>query len=338
MPGGYARIGQSADATAINMQRGGSVADVWVIGDTPIAPTTMRPPATAAYTREQPAVLPSRAAENLFWLGRYSERAESIVRLARAYHLRLAESSNPDVPLLRHLQSYLEEIDVVTEEPIPEVLLRYLGSAMGCAGEVRDRFSVDGWAAIKDLEKTTRRFALTVRPGDDAARAMGVLLRKVAGFSGLVHENMYRLTGWRFLTIGRSVEYAAATASMLRSFTDPDAPDGALDLAVEVADSVMSHRRRFAVETDRTTVIDLLALDPSNPRSVLNHLTEIRTHSGFLPGTMEAGAMSRLARAILRAHTSLAVQTPETLDGRALGETRADVWRISDLINETYFG
>jgi hypothetical protein len=53
---------------------------------------------------------------------------------------------------------------------------------------------------------------------------------------------------------------------------------------------------------------------------------------------MEAGAMSRLARAILRAHTSLAVQTPETLDGRALGETRADVWRISDLINETYFG
>jgi uncharacterized circularly permuted ATP-grasp superfamily protein len=204
MPGGYARIGQSADATAINMQRGGSVADVWVIGDTPIAPTTMRPPATAAYTREQPAVLPSRAAENLFWLGRYSERAESIVRLARAYHLRLAESSNPDVPLLRHLQSYLEEIDVVTEEPIPEVLLRYLGSAMGCAGEVRDRFSVDGWAAIKDLEKTTRRFALTVRPGDDAARAMGVLLRKVAGFSGLVHENMYRLTGWRFLTIGRS--------------------------------------------------------------------------------------------------------------------------------------
>jgi uncharacterized alpha-E superfamily protein len=166
---------------------------------------------------------------------------------------------------------------------------------------------------------------------------MGVLLRKLAGFSGLVHENMYRFTGWRFLTIGRSVEYAAATASMLRSFTDPGAPDGALDLAVEVADSVMSHRRRFAVETDRTTVIDLLALDASNPRSVFNHVTEIRTHSGFLPGATEAGAMSRLSRAILRAHTALAVQTPETLDGRALGEARADVGRVSDLITETYF-
>ena len=337
MPGGYARIGQSADPTAIAMQRGGSVADVWVIGDRPIAPTTMRPPATAAYRREQPAVLPSRAAENLFWLGRYSERAESIVRLARAYHLRLAESSNPEAPLLRHLKAYLEGIDVAIEEAIPEALLRSLGSAMGCAGEVRDRFSIDGWAAITDLEKTTRRFSQTVRPGDDAARAMGVLLRKVAGFSGLVHKNMYRFTGWRFLTIGRSVEYAAATASMLRDFADRAAPDGALDLAVEVADSVMSHRRRFAVETDRTTVVDLLALDASNPRSVLNHLTEIRTHAGYLPGALDAGAMSPLSRAILQAHTALAVQTPDTLDGRALGETRANVWRISDLISETYF-
>jgi uncharacterized alpha-E superfamily protein len=55
----------------------------------------------------------------------------------------------------------------------------------------------------------------TVVPGDDAASAMGVLLRKITGFSGLVHENMYRFSGWRFLTIGRSLERAIAMADLL---------------------------------------------------------------------------------------------------------------------------
>ena len=112
---------------------------------------------------------------------------------------------------------------------------------------------------------------------------MGVLLRKITGFSGLVHENMYRFTGWRFLSIGRSLERAIAMSGALAWLADPEAPDGALDLAVEIGDSVMSHRRRYAVTTTRETVVDLLALDTLNPRSVLYHLTEIRDHVAFLP-------------------------------------------------------
>lgn len=64
---------------------------------------------------------------------------------------------------------------------------------------MRDRFSTDGWRALKDLSKTAAELARTTRPGDDAAGAMRVLLRKIAGFSGLVHENLYRVVGWRFL-------------------------------------------------------------------------------------------------------------------------------------------
>ena len=337
MPGWYARIGSTPDPTAIAMQRGGSVADVWVIGDTPVEPTTMRPPHAPAYTRVRPATLPSRAAENLFWLGRYTERAESAMRLVRAYHLRLAERGTAERPLLRHLGEHLESIGVDIEENVPPTLLHDLESAMACAGEVRDRFSTDGWLAIKDLAKTAWQLNVTVTPGDDTARAMGVLLRKVTGFSGLVHENMYRFAGWRFLTIGRSVEYAAATAAMLASFTEPGAPDGALDLAVEVADSVMSHRRRFAVETDRTTVVDLLALDTLNPRSVLYHVTELKAHAGFLPGAVVHGAMSPLSRAVFQAHARLAVQTPESLDGVSLASTRDEIRHISDHLSATYF-
>ncbi|TGQ03221.1 alpha-E domain-containing protein, partial [Mesorhizobium sp. M2E.F.Ca.ET.219.01.1.1] len=93
-------------------------------------------------------------------------------------------------------------------------------------------------------------------------RAMTVILRKLAGFSGLLHENMYRFTGWRFLEIGRRLERGIQIARMLARLTRKGAPDGALDMMLEIGDSVMTHRRQYPVQAGRRTVIDLLALDP----------------------------------------------------------------------------
>ena len=165
---------------------------------------------------------------------------------------------------------------------------------------------------------------------------MGVLLRKVTGFSGLVHENMYRFTGWRFLSIGRALERALGMTGALAWLADPEAPDGALDLAVEIGDSVMSHRRRYAVSTTRETVVDLLALDTMNPRAVLYQLTEIRDHVAYLPDAVVDGQMSALSRALLQTHTGLAVQSPETLDGAALLALRHDIEALSDLLAAAY--
>ena len=175
-----------------------------------------------------------------------------------------------------------------------------------------------------------------VTPGDDAARAMGVLLRKITGFSGLVHENMYRFTGWRFLSIGRSLERAIAMSGALAWLADPEAPDGSLDLAVEIGDSVMSHRRRYAVTTTRETVVDLLALDTLNPRAVLYHLGEVRNHVDFLPRAEVNGQMSPLSRAVLQAHTALAVQTPESVDGATLRALIVELESLSNLVSESY--
>jgi uncharacterized alpha-E superfamily protein len=195
---------------------------------------------------------------------------------------------------------------------------------------------VDGWAALTDLEKTMARMSETVTSGDDAALAMGILLRKVAGFSGLVHENMYRATGWRFLTIGRSLERAAMMADLLAVLTAPGAPTGSLDLAIEIGDSAMTHRQRYAVMASHDSVVDLLALDPRNPRSILFHLTEIKEQADLIAEGSRIGHMSELSRHVLAVQTRTALHSPETLTPDALDALRADILALSDILSDGY--
>ncbi len=336
MAGGFARIGQSMDPTAIAMQRGGGAADVWVISPEPVPPVSMLPAADAPYRRSPPETLPSRAAENLYWMGRYVERAEDMIRLLRAYHSRLNETPEPKPPLLTLVARELEAMDVEPDEPMPKGLRGTLDAAFASASAVRDRFSTDGWMALDDLNTTAQRLTQTVTAGDDAARAMGVLLRKINGFSGLVHENMYRFNGWRFLSIGRGIERAMNMSHALAIFADAKAPPGALDLAIEIGDSVMSHRRRHAFEASTATVLDLLALDRRNPRSVLFQLTEIRDQIAWLPDADVNGQLSDLARAALRVQSELAVRLPESLDPPILLTLADDIGRLSELLYAAY--
>ncbi|TNE77961.1 MAG: hypothetical protein EP334_05825 [Gammaproteobacteria bacterium] len=336
MPGGFARIGPSSNSAALALQRGGSVADVWVVSKKPVATETMLGTASGPFTRQQPGILPSRAADNLFWLGRYVERAEHTIRLLRAYHIRLAESGAESTPLLEYLADFLEGLDTEVKEGLPDSVVGTLASATYAAGQVRDRFSVDGWLALDDLAKTVRKMSQSATPGDDMARAMSVLLRKLSGFSGLVHENMYRFTSWRFLSIGRSLERALSLTGLLSSFASPDAPDGCLDMAIEVADSSMTHRRRYAVATNRETVVDLLALDPLNPRAIIYQLNDMSSHINFLPGADQNRQLSPLQRTMLQTHTNLELHTPESLDTDALHELGLEIASLSDHLSASY--
>ncbi|HEV7309869.1 circularly permuted type 2 ATP-grasp protein [Ensifer sp.] len=337
MPGGFARIGSGDDVAAIAMQAGGTAADVWIVSDRPVERTTLLP-SEESFTRNMPGSLPSRAADNLFWLGRYIERAEGALRILRAWHGRFAETANPDLPLLKDVSDYLAALDIDTRQPVPDSLLANISSALFSAGNIRDRFSPDGWLALNDLSQTARKFHATVQAGDDATRAMTVLLRKLAGFAGLVHENMYRFTGWRFLSIGRYLERGLHMTRLLGHMSGPDAPDGAYDMLLEIGDSVMTHRRRYNVSTAALTVTDLLALDPLNPRSVLYQVNEIKTEVELLPNALVNGQMSPFYREAMRLHSSLAVMTPEALNLEVYNRLERDLENLSDLLARTYLG
>ncbi len=334
MPGGFARIGKSSDFTKLALQQGGSVADVWVAGQVPRAPASLLVRPEWGQGQDAPSVLPSRAADNLFWLGRYIERAENGFRVLRAYHSRLGEAAFRPTPLLLQLAEFMDGMGLDADIPLSAGLRQTLSAAQNSAGQVRDRFSTDGWLALNDLAKSVNQFALRVKPGEDAAQAMGVLLRKISGFNGLVHENMYKSAGWRFLSIGLSLERAIFVTDMLLAFTEEPSEE-ALGLALDACDSTISHRRRFGARIEIETVNHFLGLDPLNPRSVLQQLNDVNAHVGFLPKP-EGVELSELQKRVLSLQTELAVQSPEGMDTTRWAEVRNRLYGISERLTRTY--
>ena len=337
MPGGYARIGRSDDASALAMQRGGSVADVWIVSDKEVPQDTMIEDYGPGL-RGRPSILPSRAADNLFWLGRYVERAEGTIRMLRAWHLRLDETGDPEAPRLEALNGLLELMSLDPAQRVPQQLTGQLDSARYCAGQVRDRFSVDAWTELRELSYLANLISGKSRAGDGASRELGQLLRRVTGFSGLVHENMYRFTGWRFLSFGRALERSEHTTMLLAQLCDAEAPQGSAELMTELGDSMMTHRRRYRIDPRRETVLDLILLDPDNPRSVLFQIAAMRQLEAALPPLPGTARLSPLARALLEIDTELRTTDAADWDSARLIALRGRLLSLAGLLASLYLG
>src|SRR6267154_249163 len=170
MPGGFVRIGDPDDVYAISLQRGALTADAWIPSKAPLAETTLLPSPARIHIQRASGTLPSRAADNLFWLGRYMERTEATLRLVRALLARISESdrSEQDIEPITSLLESWEAVpdDLATMRPVAiarAALQRAdqpgsvpaLASAARSAGSViRDRLSPDTWRTLTRLVAT----------------------------------------------------------------------------------------------------------------------------------------------------------------------------------------
>src|SRR5262249_55091060 len=162
MPGGFVRVADDVDARAVSLQRGGSTADAWVLSDKPVAETTLLPSPDRISISRATGALPSRAAANLFWVGRYVERAEATLGVVRALVNRASDSDEAATRVLARIASLLGEWEAVpTELPnakpvlvaaaalqrrdLPGALPYIVGAAQSAASAIRDRFSPDAW-------------------------------------------------------------------------------------------------------------------------------------------------------------------------------------------------
>ena len=116
MPGGFVRIAENADARAVSLQQGGATADAWVLSDGPVGETTLLPTPERMAVQRAVGMLPSRAADNLFWVGRYVERLEATLRLVRALINRMAEADDTAAPIIASIDALFESWNAIPSE------------------------------------------------------------------------------------------------------------------------------------------------------------------------------------------------------------------------------
>jgi uncharacterized alpha-E superfamily protein len=309
MPGGFVRTTDSADARAVSLQHGGAAADAWVLSDGPIQDASLLPAPDRIVIQRTTGALPSRAADNLFWVGRYVERAEATLRLIRALLARDADGENAHAPAIYSISKLLGIWGALPADgPLPPAInvarraltdsaldgsLPHLVRAARAAGSaIRDRFSPDVWRALNDLV-TLVDAPLPIGPAESQMiERVESAIRIISAFSGMAQENMTRLAGWRFLELGRRIERAILTSRCVRWFPYADARDDGLDVLLEFADSQITYRQRYVMIAAQAPVIDLVLLDPNNPRSVAFQLDRIEAHLAELPRRHAADGLS----------------------------------------------
>jgi uncharacterized circularly permuted ATP-grasp superfamily protein/uncharacterized alpha-E superfamily protein len=354
MPGGFVRVANDLDARAVSLQRGGHTGDAWVLSDKPVAATTLLPaPDRIAITRATDG-LPSRAAANLFWLGRYVERAEATLRLVRALVNRAGDSDEAAMLAVESICDLLGAWDAVpTDLPNTKPVLAasaalqrhdltgalpfIVGAAQSAASVIRDRFSPDAWRALTDLSELINE-PLDPTPTESAIfERSNAALRIIASFSGLAQENMSQLAGWRFLELGRRIERAIATSRFVRQFAFAPELAGGLDLLLELADSQITYRRRYVMVAAPAPVVDLVVLDPNNPRSVAYQLGRIETQLAVLPKRNAEGRLSPPEQIATALATQIRTADAAALNAGTFEGVEDTLMRLADVIASTYF-
>ncbi len=289
LPGGLARVAGDTNHDILSMQRGGSSKDVWVLSDASSQPAVALPETIGLRDIVRaPVSLPSRAAENLFWLGRYLERAESHARLLRLALTRLVESDAREsgAPVLAlcvqagllpaHANAAARSDRglpaAVFDGQWPGGLLDTVRRAGLAAGQVRERLSADHWQALEQLQDIARRAAAArTRPRLDAALALtDRVLSACARLTGHAMDDMVRDAGWRFMVSGRRIERLQCVSALVAGLLEQhaDAPDAAV-LLLGATDCVDTWRYRYPRPPELLPALDIVVFDEGNPRALM---------------------------------------------------------------------
>ncbi|WP_316162212.1 circularly permuted type 2 ATP-grasp protein [Bradyrhizobium sp. SZCCHNRI20481] len=353
MPGGFCRIADKLDARAVSMGDGARAADVWVVADKAVAARTLLPGSDNVRIRRIAGVLPSRAADNLFWLGRYLERAEATVRLIRALaaqHRDPGKGSPAQLNTSERIQRLLLAWGAVEQtsrskgfQVAAEALqaeaqfgsaLSLLRSAQRTATSLRERLSPDAWQVITEMPN---RLAQEAEDEDAVVSMAELTLDRLASFAGLAQENMNRAAGWRFLDMGRRAERAINTARFARQFGYDEATPEDLDVLLTLVDCQITYRSRYLIGPALAPIRDLVVLDLYNPRSVAFQVELLNEHIASLPVLKENGLIERPQRLAISLGARLTAAEAAHLDGRTLFALEQDLLNLAEAIGQHYF-
>lgn len=339
MPGGLTRIAAQQGELLVSNKAGVPSKDTWVLSKETVRYVSLwRQPERDQVLPLRAEPLTSRAADNLFWAGRYVERAESVARLLRAILLlrRERRDANGDIQkpymhsLLRALTHVTatypgfvgEEGEKLLADPRAELhrlledtdrsgsLSAIMQSFAQVAMTVRDHWPAEIWRII-DAIKLDWMVDETMPDSEQHRKQdrLDHLIMQLVAFSGLTAESMPRESGWMLLDIGRRLERALSLIALLRATLVPQMEEALqrqlMETVLIICDSLNTFRRRYRSYMHLPTVLELILMDQDHPRSLAYQLNALQQHVADLPHDQRQQRLGDDERCILEAYTEL---------------------------------
>jgi uncharacterized circularly permuted ATP-grasp superfamily protein/uncharacterized alpha-E superfamily protein len=367
LQGGFGRVSEQGDLRTTLMGLGDISKDVCIIEpQRAAAPGRILTSQRHEIRREQ-GLLPSQAADNLFWLGRYGERAQQTARIVRVLVDQIALSgeagrgrapkadekpspaSSAAPPTADRLARLLFNLGAIARPASNVSLAQIAGEALGSqsnAGSVRtligreqqialilrDRLGRDSWRALqRDMPDFT--------PGDidTMALACNRLVERHATLSWLLSDGMSRGPEWQFLNMGMSIERASmilqATSAIIQASASADNLSALLDLV----DCQSLYRSRYLSMPYIARVYDMVLLEPGQPRGLAFQIGKIEKHLAAIPPLRTDGMPEAPLRAVRQLRARIEGLGAGEIGPGVLGELREDLAALSEAISERYF-
>ncbi len=368
LPGGLARLGTSKGIAS--MQQGGSSADVWVIGQpSPTQTKTVTPEAVFVASPQRHRMVTSRAAENLFWMGRYSERTENTLRLSRLTLESLNSEAQHSLPLMTWLSTLCVSHGLVAPG-VPQaqqsrrVFERSLiagfwdtqhTTGVGynlraiklAAAAVRERLSPEHWSLIEQTENAFFQPAQNDAPVASSVWAQQLLKRTsqlMAALTGAQTDRMTRDDGWRLLSIGRHIERLDFLAHALTCALESQClhTQAGFDAVLALFDSTISFHAQYQQSRTLGALLELLLTHTDNPRALGWVAQTLRGRLARM-GHLANGATQSLSEQVpVLSALDLATLSPDGMQHsqaliQLLGDCRRTARSVSDQLNGLFF-
>ena len=336
MPGGLTRVGNDISSPIISMQAGCPSKDTWITATEPerISDNDANE-AGQAELEASLMSLPSRVIENLFWMGRYAERAEASLRILRTVFMMINDEQAINKAsqriLLRSITEvtgthpgFLNATDEQLANPEEELLLiikdgnrpgsikSTLNSLLYCADESKELLSSDTIRVINDIRDALDNLESSLANGLSSApeEDLDPLVIPLIALSGLMQESMVRGVGWHFMDMGRRVERGVQimkTVTTLATYVDENASKRTLlNAMLRSMEVFITYRRHSRNRSGMELGLELVLLDDSNPRSLIFQFEQLQKHfSAVRRMDSETKGLEEEDRVLLEAVTSL---------------------------------